>query len=663
MMNQQKTSPIRRFAAGGIAIVLLFALYGAARLPQPTLAQREELAAPFHFVRHPMPEMAGQKYQNVRKVAPSLERISGWISGVGAAASLGDLDGDGLPNDCCWVDTRTDLLTVASLPPGSDRYQTFVLDAAPLKYDSTMAPMGSVIGDFNEDGLMDVLAFYWGRPPIAFLQGKTPSKSGLARTSFVAQEVVPYFERWYTCTATTADIDGDGHLDIVIGNYFQDGARILDPTATGVEVMHNTKSRSFNGGHKRILRWTGATASSSGTPEVRYEEVKNVFSEDVSRGWTLAIGAADLDGDMLPEIYFAHDFGPDRLLHNRSRPGHIELAVVEGVRDLMTPKSCVLGQDSFKGMGIDFADLNGDGLLDIYVSNIAANYALHESHFVWLSTGDVAAFRSGRAPYVQGSEKLGLSRSSWSWDCRLADFDNDGVVEAVQAAGFMKGEINRWPELQSLGTANDQIMHDPRLWPKFRPGDDLSGHDPDAFFVRGSDGKYHDVAEEVGLGEPMNSRAIATADVDGDGRLDMVIANQFGPSYFFANQSETKSAFLGLHVLLPCATASSSATPLSVHAGHPAHEILARPAIGAAITVHLPDGRKLVGQVDGGNGFAGRRSSDLHFGLGKIAADTKLRIDLRWRDTSGTIREGSVTMTPGWNTVILGAADSGDKRI
>ena len=51
------------------------------------------------------------------------------------------------------------------------------------------------------------------------------------------------------------------------------------------------------------------------------------------------------------------------------------------------PKSKVLGHDSFKGMGVDFADLNGDGMLDMYVSNIAAEYALEESHFVWVSTG------------------------------------------------------------------------------------------------------------------------------------------------------------------------------------------------------------------------------------------------------------------------------------
>jgi hypothetical protein len=385
-------------------------------------------------------------------------------------------------------------------------------------------------------------------------------------------------------------------------------------------------------------------------PGVEYEDVKGVFTEEVARGWTLAVGAADLDGDMLPELYFANDFGPDRLLHNRSTPGHFEFAVLEGVRTLTTPKSCVLGRDSFKGMGVDFGDINGDGLLDIFVSNIATPFGLQESHFLWRSTGDLQAMRRGVAPYVQASEELGVSRSGWGWDVKMADFDNDGVLEIIQATGFMKGTVNRWPELQSLGTGNDQLIHDPRLWPRFQPGDDLSGHEPDAFFVRGRDGRYQDIAQEIGLGDPMVSRGIATADVDGDGRLDFAIANQFEPSFFYHNESAA-GPFLGLHLLLPIETNGTQTTIARV--GHPGSDTRGRPAIGTAVTVHLPDGRKLVGQVDGGNGFAGRRSPDLHFGLGSKPTGL-IKVDIRWRDAGGRIQAASMDLPAGWNTVLLG---------
>ena len=67
--------------------------------------------------------------------------------------------------------------------------------------------------------------------------------------------------------------------------------------------------------------------------------------------------------------------------------------------------------------------------------------------------------KDGIAPFRQASEELGLARSGWSWDCRLADLNNDGVLEALQANGFIKGQINKWPELQSLGTSNNQLVH------------------------------------------------------------------------------------------------------------------------------------------------------------------------------------------------------------
>src|SRR3954462_2825810 len=131
--------------------------------------------------------------------------------------------------------------------------------------------------------------------------------------------------------------------------------------------------------------------------------------------------------------------------------------------------------------------------------------------------------KDGIAPFRQASEELGLSRSGWSWDCRLVDLNNDGVLEALQANGFIKGRINKWPELQSLGTSNNPLLDNPTFWPSLQPGDDVSGHDPFAFFVRARDGRYCDGAATRSLqdGQPrseaMGTRAISAADVDADG--------------------------------------------------------------------------------------------------------------------------------------------------
>ena len=188
---------------------------------------------------------------------------------------------------------------------------------------------------------------------------------------------------------------------------------------------------------------------------------------------------------------------------------------------------------------------------DIFVSNIADNFALQESHFLWLSTGDREAIKHGKAPYEQASERLGVSRSGWGWDARMADFDNSGALQIVQAVGFIKGKINRWPELQSLGTSNDSLISDPRLWPSFRPGDDVSGDNETVFFVEGPDHRYHNIAAEAGIASPMLGRGIALADVDGDGRLDFIIAGQWGESYLFKNESPAAGNFLALHLMAP----------------------------------------------------------------------------------------------------------------
>jgi hypothetical protein len=82
------------------------------------------------------------------------------------------------------------------------------------------------------------------------------------------------------------------------------------------------------------------------------------------------------------------------------------------------------------------------------------------------------------------------------------------------------------------------------------------------------------------------------------------------------------------------------------------------PAIGAVARVNLPDGRKLVAQVDGGNGHSGRRSPEIHFGLGAVVRTEPVQVELAWRDQEGTVRHGRLPVLPGWHTVELTSADA-----
>jgi enediyne biosynthesis protein E4 len=622
-----------------VALCLVVGLYGFARLPEATPAERSDLAARFAFTRAALPELpegTGPERRTIRPVHPSLRHIAAWISSVGAGVALHDIDGDGLPNDACTTDPRVDLVLVSPVPGTGERYPLFALDPAPLRFErATMAPMGCLPGDWNEDGRTDLLVYYWGRPPIAFLRlaGGPPTAA-----AWHPVDVAPASQRWYTNALTSADVDGDGHLDLIVGNYFPDGAAILDARAAGHEGLHSSMSRSQNGGTNRLLLWRRASAGAR--PAVEFADVPQAFDPQTTSSWTLAVGAADLDGDLRPEIYFGNDFGNDRLLHNRSRPGRPHLVAVRGVKGLTDPTSKVLGRDSFKGMGVDFADLNGDGMLDLYVSNIAQNWALEESHFVWLSAGRPERLREGIAPYSEASEDLGLARSGWGWDARFADFDNDGVLEAMQAIGFIRGTRNRWPELHEIAMGNDGNLRHPAAWHRFAPGDDLSGHLHNPFFVRAADGRYYDVAAEVGIADSFVSRGLGLADVDGDGDLDFAVANQWDRSWFYRNDARRPGAALVLDLRLPAGAGT-------------------RPAVGATATVHFPDGSRRSAEVDGGSGHSGKRAPQLHFGLGATAPTaptaptTALRVDLRWRDPGGRAHGATLRLTPGWHTLRL----------
>jgi hypothetical protein len=625
-----RRSAPRLLAAGALA-----GTFALARIPPVPAAEREALAARYRFTPITLSELPGSPGRTVRRVHPALTGIDAWVSSLGAGVAMADLDGDGLPNDLCIVDPRSDRVVVSPAPGTGARYADFALpqpDRRPF-----VVPTGCVPGDLDEDGRIDILVLHWGRPPIAWL--RLPASTTLDAAGFTPVPVWDEAENWNTNTGTLADLDGDGHLDLIVGNYFPDSVRMLDPTATGDAPMNHSMSRAYNGGRNRLLLWDGATRGDR--PTVRFRDASSALSEEALRGWTHAVGAADLDRDGLPELFLVNDFGPDRLFHNASTPGHVVLREAVGRRGWTTPASRVLGHDSFKGMGVDFGDLNGDLVPDIYVSNIAVPGIAIESHFLFMSEGPIGDLRRGVAPYVDRSEPLGLSRSGWGWDCKLADFDDDGVLEAVQAMGFIRGDVSRWPEVHELTMANDELLPRAGLWPRFRAGDDISGHEHTRFFARRPGGGYADVALDLGLqpsDPPWVTRGIAIADVDGDGDLDFALAHQWGPVVFYRNDSPRGGRSLNLRVMLPADGAAGAGT---------------RPAIGATVLVRTPDGRRFASFVDGGNGHTGRRSPDVHVGVGPVAPDAALETTIVWRDRGGR-HEQTTTLTPGWHTVTLG---------
>jgi len=642
----------------GLTAVGLLGL-GVTKIAQPPCerapeAELDAAAKDFRFTRFPVPEKASRPSVGWLDVNPSIEHLKGWYSTVGAGVSFTDLDGDGLANDLCRIEPRTRDVILAPAPGTGDRYAPFLLEDTKFFDPRTMTPNGCVPGDFNEDGLTDLLILFQGRPPLFFMRkaeaegAHTPP----SRDLYVTVELAPGLKQpWFTPAAILTDVDADGHLDVVVANYHADDDEVLDPTSTKPVTFADSFSRGFNGGYKRIYLWSNASKGSN--PTVNYKLVDSPFPEKEARAWTLALAAADLDNDGRSEIYFANDFGPDNLYWNQSTPGHVKMVRIQGERKPGVPESKTLGRDSNKGMGVDFGDVNGDGIPDIFVSNIAARFALNEGHFLWQSTGELDKMKQGIAPYVEKGETLGLSLSDWGWDTKLADFNNDGLLEAVQAVGFIKGKGNRWARVGEVAIGNDELVHIPAAWQSVLPEHDLAGQSQTPFYIRTKpDGPFYDVASRVGLGGVEISRGIAISDVDGDGDLDMAIASQWRPSAYFRNDLPKSRPFLGL---VPIQSVAGSHRELTaVHDGRPTAADQGWPAVGAFASITLPNGKVIVGQVDGGNGHSGRRSQDLHFGLGDISPTADIPVHLRWRAVGGKLVEEDLTLKPGWHTLLLG---------
>jgi hypothetical protein len=289
------------------------------------------------------------------------------------------------------------------------------------------ASMHAVWGDVDGDGDLDLYVAKWAAPNTLFENRGDGTFADITAAAGVGH--------WgYGNGATFLDYDRDGDLDLLVGNYFS--AEIEDP-ATGqmvrndlwnpvsTRVMHETFTHAANGGKNVFYenRGGGRFVDVTGQVGLRFN------------GWTLAVGSADLNNDGWPDLYLANDFGPDELYLSTGateQPPRFRAVIdAEGHPGV--------GADWWKGMNVDFGDVNGDGYFDIYVTNILAHrYKTDEGNMLWLNLPDASA-PGGRGFRNVGPES-GTDDGGWGWGAAFGDFDLDGRLDIFEVNGFVTGD-------------------------------------------------------------------------------------------------------------------------------------------------------------------------------------------------------------------------------
>ncbi|MDP6955301.1 MAG: VCBS repeat-containing protein, partial [Planctomycetota bacterium] len=222
-------------------------------------------------------------------------------------------------------------------------------------------------------------------------------------------------------TLTVFDYDGDGWLDLFLCGYGRVGAE------------HNNS-------------WRDAT---NGTPNTLLRNMKGAGFKDVTEAagltdsrWSYASAAADFDYDGDLDLYVANDYGTNALFENRGDGTFADVAQELGL------------MDRGNGMGVAWGDLDRNGSLDLYVSNMsstAGNRILRRlsdsmdqelmDDLLKLAAGNTIFTRNKEGGFDALSRELGGIGASWAWSPALADLDLDGYLDVYCANGYVTGDL------------------------------------------------------------------------------------------------------------------------------------------------------------------------------------------------------------------------------
>lgn len=411
--------------------------------------------------------------------------------------------------------------------------------------------VGAACGDYDNDGDPDLYVTNFGAN-VLYRNNGDGSFTNVTETAGVGDPM-------WGSSATFLDYDRDGNLDLYVVNYLRYSLDVPHAPCEvdGIRILCHPKN--FDGAPDQFYRNNGDGTFTNVTKAAGFKVAEGPHS-----GKGLGVVAADFNNDGEADIYVANDDTPNYLYYNNGDGTFTETGLLAG---------CAYSFNGVAqaGMGVDAGDYNGDGYLDIFVTNLS-----YETNALYQNNGD-GTF----SDVIYGAHLGDESFLFVGFGTRFFDYDNDGFLDIFIANGHIIDNIAQVTDILTYAQRN-QLFHN------------------------NGDGTFREVSFSAGkyFHEQSVSRGAIFGDYDNDGDCDIVTTQVNQPAQLLRNEDGNQKNWLRVKL---------------------AGVISNRGGIGARVTLTAGT-RFWVQEVRAGSSIMCSNDPRCHFGLGDNAIVDRLEI-------------------------------------